>query len=170
MNDVFHHEYWFETSRKLKISADLLITEVGSILRLGQADFVEKNFEIRSFLETNLLLLGYAIENAAKGNLIRTYLVQNHIPPDSDVTWLSRNIWKAPNHDLLVLVSRTTLRLSDEDCEFLNRLSKYIIWKGRYHIPKRATDILKDVFVGEGDRFTSRDQTLAEELLKKLVE
>jgi hypothetical protein len=170
MEDVFHHEYWFETSRKLKISADLLITEVRSILKLGREDFVEKNFEIRSFLETNLLLLGYSIENAAKGNLIRTYLVQNQIPPDCDVTWLSKNIWKAPYHDLSVLVGRTALELSDDDREFLKRLSKYIIWKGRYHIPKKASDILKEVFVGEGDRFTSRDQTLAEDLLKKLIE
>jgi hypothetical protein len=129
----------------------------------------EKREEIRALLEINLLLTGYALENAIKGYLIYCYLKTNSIPAGSDLNFIKLNVWGKGNlHDLMRLFKHSDLILNDFEFALLEKLSKYVLWKGRYHIPKSYKDIKQVIKPGEGDRHTSRGKLVTEIILSKI--
>ncbi len=129
----------------------------------------EKREEIRALLEIHLLLTGYALENAIKGYLIYSYLKTNSIHAGSDLNFIKLNVWGKGNiHDLMRLFKHSDIILNGFEVALLEKLSKYVSWKGRYHIPKSYEDIKQVIKPGEGDRHTSREKLVAEIILSKI--
>jgi hypothetical protein len=59
----------------------------------------------------------------------------------------------------------TKLNFTERELNHLKKLSKYTTWKGRYHIPKNSEGIDMLIQPGTGDRFTSEDTKIVEELI-----
>ena len=81
-----------------------------------------------------LMLGGYAIETLLKMVTIATVVKQraNYTVPSKTADFVMRT------HDLKKLVTAAKLRTNKVDASILERLSKYVIWGGRYPIPLDA--------------------------------
>jgi len=131
----------------------------------------ERNQNIRSLLETNLLPLGFSIENLLKGLLIYQYKKLYALPENCAFEFLEKNIWKIGNsHDLNRLSKNAGLELTNDEAKLLTKLTKYSTWGGRYHIPKDDVGISNVITPGEGDLHTSQDQTTIDHLIKRVKE
>lgn len=94
--EIFSHPYWIQTSERLKYSADILIKQL-MIIKDDKdllKDHFQRNQRIRSLLETNLMLLGYCIENLLKGLLIYQYKKNNSFPQDCDFDFIQKTFGK----------------------------------------------------------------------------
>lgn len=160
-----------QASDRLKYSADILLERLAEILKdhsKTNSEF-DNNEIVRSLLETNLLLLGYSIENALKALLICHYTKRKDLPDDCDFDFLEKEVWKTKKgHDLNALAKNTSLSITDEEYSLLTKLTKYSMWNGRYHIPKNAECIEKLIQPGPGDRHSSKDQSLFDNIISKI--
>jgi len=77
------------------------------------------------------LLMGYAIENLAKGVLVARD--PGHISKEGQ--------FKLTNHDIRSLVENVLGTISNEEGDVLDLLETYVLWVGRYPIPRKWTDI-----------------------------
>jgi hypothetical protein len=70
--EIFQKAYWIQNCHRLKYCADTLIEKLLIIKdeRPREQNPFEHYDKIRALLESNLLLLGYAVENLIKGYLI----------------------------------------------------------------------------------------------------
>ena len=84
------------------------------------------------FVSSYMLLAGFAIENAVKGLIIS----QQEVPA---------NLQCLPNevlgHDLRKMFATAGIQLDAKDELLIEALHEAIIWKGRYHTPKRVNSI-----------------------------
>ena len=75
-----------------------------------------------------LMLTGYAVENAIKAFLIfkRPELCATEQAPK----------WPGGGHDLARLFDEGGVAISTEERQVLDRLSEFVVWRGRYTMPK----------------------------------
>ncbi len=169
--EIFQQAYWLQSCDRLKYCADSLIEKLLSIKDQESNDrnpFEHYN-KIRALLESNLLLLGYAVENLIKGYLIYLYLKNDKIPRHSDLDFLEKYVWKTTKtHNLIILAQNAKIKLNNTETNLLKKLTKYTTWKGKYHIPRNSNDISQHIQSGIGDRHTSMDTTIVEELINKI--
>jgi hypothetical protein len=166
--EIFQQAYWIQNCDRLKFCADILIEKLLLIKdeKPIAGNSLEHYSRIRAILETNLLLLGYAVENLLKGYLIYKFLQGDNIPKDADLSFLEKQVWKTSNtHNLVSLAKNTNLIFTERQLKHLKKLSKYTTWKGRYHIPKDSQGIETVIEPGIGDSFTSDDTKIVEELI-----
>ena len=98
----------------------------------------ERNQNIRSLLETNLLLLGFSIENLLKGLLIYQYKKLYALPENCAFEFLVKNIWKIGNsHDLNRLSKNAGFELTNDETKLLTKLTKYSTWGRKVSYPER---------------------------------
>lgn len=170
-NEIFSYPYWIQNSDRLKYSADILIERLPVLMNSSEEKDDYKNYtcKVRSILETNLLLLGYSIENLLKGLLIYQFKKNNAFLENVSFDFLIKTVWRVKNsHDLLKLARSAKISLSENEKSLLEKLSKYSTWGGRYHIPKDSEGIDKVKRPGEGDRHSSSDQKIAKELTLRI--
>lgn len=89
-------------------------------------------FYLNPSFRVYLLLCGLAMENLIKGLLIKR-----------DSTLISEGKLRraAKNHNLIHLFNEAKINLSVDERELLERLTKYVVWKGRYGIPAECNDL-----------------------------
>ena len=104
-----------------------------------------------------------------KGYLVHRYLKNEKIPRHCDLEFLEKKVWETKKtHNLIILAQNAKLKLSSIENDLLELLTKYTTWKGRYHIPRSADDILRQIQPGLGDTHTSKDTKIIEELMEKI--
>ena len=102
--EIFQQAYWIQNCDRLKFCADALIEKLLVVKDEKRINSLEHNYKIRALLETNLLLLGYAVENLLKGYLIYKFLRAGDIPEDADLAFLEKKVWKTKKtHNLDIL-------------------------------------------------------------------
>lgn len=121
---------WFRQSREMFI--------VSKILR---DDFMAKRDNISrteagqehnaGLLKGAMFFLGLSLENALKGVCVG-------VAPNKKLT---------QSHNLCNLANLASLKLSQEELDLLDRLTTYIKWAGRYHVPleKNADQLNKSL-------------------------
>lgn len=109
-------------------------------------------------LELGWMLIGLALENLAKGLLIRRNpgLVL-------DTGRLSR---KLTQHALTSLVEQGLRELDPQDMDLLAALTSSVPWRGRYPVPRSS----KEWAIANRLRLTAADREIAESLFHRLVE
>ncbi len=168
--ELLRPEYWWDNARRLKYSADVIKEKILNLIHSSDYPYAESGKEIKALLESNLLLLGFAIENAVKGYLVKQYLDRNGEIRFAKFKDFEREVWKVKDlHDLNLLFKLAALELTAEEVAFLQKATKYSAWKGRYHLPRNTDLILNEYREGEGDRHTSRDQILAATIIEKCL-
>jgi len=105
---------------------------------------------------------GLALENLAKGICIAR---------DPNVVKDDRYVGHAI-HLLLDLLNHAKVTLSKEESELVERLETFVIWAGRYPIPRQLAGYLPRAQPGGGfgplSYFSSKDPALIEGLLERL--
>lgn len=103
------------------------------------------------------MLAGMAIENMLKG------LILQGTARDARLELMSKK--KLITHDLVTLATRAGVELADFEQELLARLSRFIVWAGRYPVALTATD------TENADRdLTSDDYPMLVELSQRLLD
>ena len=167
--EIFQQAYWIQNCDRLKFCADTLIEKLLAIKDENRINSLEQNYKIRALLETNLLLLGYAVENLLKGYLIYKFLKKGDIPEHADLTFLEKKVWETKKtHDLVILAKNCKLDFTGRELNHMKKLAKYTTWKGRYHIPKDSDGIVALIQAETGDTMTSDDTKIVEELILKI--
>jgi len=88
-------------------------------------------------LEIHSLLVGFAIENSLKAKWVKI----NCRGSKNEMLTHSKLPKEIHGHNLLLLAGKVGLKLSADECEWLNRLSEYLKWAARYPVPVEAKDL-----------------------------
>jgi hypothetical protein len=95
----------------------------------GQADYFQGFF----------VLVGLAVENELKARILQKHLdAGRKFPPGTDLFAGDANVFPNTDHNLTVLADWTGFTFTDGEKGLLDRLSSYLVWAGRYPIPKNA--------------------------------
>lgn len=120
---------WFERAEGLFYAATTLRDQ---FLSIRESPPALRRVATSGLVRSSLLLLGLAVENAAKAVWIAKR------PEIVSTTSFSGELFKSEGgHDLKVLVGEV-LDLSSAEKSLLDRLQEHVVWAGRYPIPKKS--------------------------------
>ncbi|WP_290789767.1 hypothetical protein [Flavihumibacter sp. UBA7668] len=169
--EIFSPEYWQQNAERLLYSASALIEKLRIIQddKELEADLFKWSSNIRSLLETNYMLLGYATENSIKGYSIFKYALSNELSERGDFKYLLNCVWRVKNgHDTIGIAGNAGLALTEKEKELLVKLQEHSLWKGRYHIPNSHQDILDTIKPGEKDSYKVEERLMVSELVGRI--
>jgi hypothetical protein len=134
---------WRDTSERLLKSAELLWKPLHEAMGIA-----EKQPEERSADEKRLfsaladhygaffVIAGYAVENALKARIVALHIHGGGTLPDGKAV-----LKIVPTtHNFIALAKRAGVSLTPNEEALLRRLTSYVIWAGRYPIPKEPAD------------------------------
>ncbi len=123
---------WFLSARRLKRSADILWdiyeTDANKMFE-EEANILElENLEIGG---VSMFISGLSIENLLKALLIK----------DNPNVVASGKLkqWPASGHDLIELAKEARISLDCAETALLKSLTTFVLWAGRYPVPKTVT-------------------------------
>jgi len=133
---------WFHQARRLFAVMSLLHQPIEAAWEsLSGAETGDRVNPALFVQGTYLMLAGFCVENLLKGILIATdkvsYDVDGRLPPG------------LKSHDLVSLLGRTDIGLSENDRDTLGRITVFSTWAGRYPIPLMADQVASAV---DGDK------------------
>lgn len=158
-------DMWHTSAYGLKHAADAVLAKIkADMTALASGKPSAKHFRKLPVVYAYMLLAGLAIENLIKGLSIKkdSALIDNGK--------LDQSLGK---HDLLALARKAGVRLTEEERSLVERLTEYVIWAGRYPIPKRSDSYLLRGAGGSGSAptvyWTRNDPVLINRLYKRLT-
>jgi hypothetical protein len=90
------------------------------------------------------LLTGMAVEDILKGLIVARDGIE------LDDRGRLRLPWPAPGHNLILLAANASVELTEEERQLVERLSEFVLWAGRYPIPRRLEEF-RPRFLSAGD-------------------
>lgn len=136
---------WLDNSEKLKLSADIIHNElqksVGIFLN-GEKDYNNED-KIQALWNTYYLLIGHAFENLIKGLSIESNRQLKSFNEIFNIHWKKNN----SGHGISKIAQDNIMDLTNKEIEILEKLETYILWAGKYPLPKR-----EDIFFKEENR------------------
>lgn len=154
---------WLLSSSRLQASANVIWREAAQ----AYDDFVTNDLpgaktdaerRLGMYTASHLLLAGYAVENAVKAIRVKQFaaagkqaVAKNHVHIDNELD----------THDTVALTAAAGVALSRPQRALLERLQQYVMWSGRYPIPKRVDTATWEVAFGD-------DGSRCDELLETL--
>jgi len=141
---------WLDNSEKLKFSSEVIYKELQSQIELFMLDSLiyESEDKIQALWDSYYLLIGHSFENLIKGLSIEN----NRSAKSLDEIYKK---WKYNSgHEISKIAQDNLSNLTEEEFKMLEKLETYIIWAGRYNLPRNA-----DKYVNEQSRlfFDSKD-------------
>lgn len=135
---VSNHTIWLHTAQRLYNAAQVVAVDVQR--RWNDNDFrkppvqnglIDDGFEISDIQPTFMMLIGFSIENLFKARLVqlRSADIRERL---SRTGRLSQELL---THDLVELAAECGLALIQSETLTLDRLTKFSVWRGRYHFP-----------------------------------
>jgi hypothetical protein len=132
-----HAGFWLGTAKKLRRSADIVFDAYAADLeKLHQGVSTEglQNLHNLELAGCAMMLYGLGIENLAKGLIVvrgGSAAVNNG----------KLREWPGPSHSLKTLLNNTGVQLSEQEQDLVTRLTAFVLWAGRYPIPKLAKNM-----------------------------
>lgn len=148
---------WYESSKRLKISSALIEKELVKPINDNN------QFEMISYINSYMMLLGFSMENYLKGASIEIYKLENG---EKEITKFDdlKSIWKSKDgHDLLSIYTGIGISPTSQEKEFLETLTTHIKYAGRYQFPVKAKDF-------KPKRYYRTKYTSIEDQIKKKIE
>jgi hypothetical protein len=135
-------QVWRAVAKRLLAAARLVWPPLAEALQ-GYADTREERTpaQARQFADQMeyfagfFVLAGLAVENALKAHLLEGKIAAGEVIPAG--TGVIR-LFPDKAHDLVLLADWAKLTLTPGETRLLARLSEYVLWAGRYPIPKNA--------------------------------
>ena len=154
---------WLDNSEKLKISADLIQKELQILIEPFLNEIKDYNNEdkIQAFWNSYFLIIGHAFESLIKGLSIENNRCVKSFDDMFKTYWSKYN----SGHGISEIAKDNILDLTDEELKILKKLETYIIWAGRYPLPKKL-----NMFIDERDRlvYDSNDYNTINNLFDKI--
>jgi hypothetical protein len=136
-SELFSHYYWHDTAKKIKYASEVLYERLDDMMSREHEieDIDEFHFNQLALLESHMMLMGFALENLIKALSIKKYTSQgSSITAFED---LPKKVWKVKNaHDISGIAKNCHFPLTEDEADLLDRHTEFVIWAGRYHIPK----------------------------------
>ena len=163
--ELFDSEYWFQNAERLKISANVLrekLLEQKERKEISVPSHIHNNQKL-AFMQSHMMLVGFAIENQLKGYSVFQYKRRNPDITISDFNFLRNEVWKVKSgHELIKIAENSGLELRKADRELLERYEKFLRWAGRYHIPPNPSEY-EDSFGQSKLKYSSSDDNSLKE-------
>src|SRR5260370_20043586 len=140
---VLSEEAWFRAANELVAAMELLephIKNFWECVGVGASVVDRKNSEAEpehSLINVQMILAGLAIENLCKGHLAGRLSLKEREDVEAGV--LPKSL---KTHEILNLVARTEMTLSDIEKDLVKRIGKAIWWRGRYPSPTSHEEIV----------------------------
>ncbi len=139
--EVFEHiaqnsNEWLESARRLKISADIIFSKLRQ-LELSKPSKQAERRKQEAFIESYMMLAGFALENLMKG----IYFAEN--PGKITIEEIILKGWSHSGHGLVDLNIDFPVKFNQHQRELLKRLEQFTIWAGRYPIPKTSSKFVE---------------------------
>lgn len=153
---------WIEKGKRLLISADILNKELLSLCGEFAPDIPDElQQKFLGLMDSLLLLMGFSIENAIKGNIIANK------PDYTKISELNLYNFNAKGgHGILSMVIHNMNNITAFEKDLLQRLELSIIWAGRYNSPKRFEENKKVGAIHPG--FKENDFETCSKLFEKI--
>jgi hypothetical protein len=140
---VLSEKAWFRAANELVAAMDLLepnIKNFWECVGVGTPVLDRKNSEAEpehSLINVHMMLAGLAIENLCKGHLAGRLSLKEREDVEAGVFPKSLK-----THEILDLVARTGMTLSEREKDLVKRIHKAIWWRGRYPSPTSHEEIV----------------------------
>ena len=182
--------YWMIKAQTLKVAADkIFIVWQDACQRYPKMDGMDLDLVGNIYSEIQLfpvymLLMGYAFENLVKGIII---CEMRRIDPDLldkpnlgklDLPWKDGGSCPITKHEFEFLFKTKywNFNLLDKEIRLLEETQKYVIWGGKYPVPKSNQSSINDEMIMGGIVNTGNAHSqkhinvLYDKLLTKLIE
>jgi hypothetical protein len=133
---------WLENSEKLKVSADIINNELQVLLApffYGNFDYQHED-KIVALWNSYFLLIGHAFENLIKGLSIENNRAFSSYGEIFDTLWKKYSL----GHGVSRIAKDNLFDLTDTEFKILEKLEIFVIWAGRYPLPKKFEKYLSD--------------------------
>jgi hypothetical protein len=145
---------WYELARTLRIAAEPIQRRLFEIAEIPQ-NIEGIRLEKLAYVRAYMLLTGLAFENLLKAiALLRHQSI--------------KDLNQRGGHGLVGMAEWLTLELAPPERDYFRRLEEYVVWAGRYPVPRAA----RTYVTSERNRllsFRSDDPRLSEALFEKLA-
>lgn len=146
---------WYELARTLRMAAEPIQRRLFEIAETPQ-NIDGVRLEKLAYVRAYMLLTGLAFENLLKAiGLLRHQNINDLMK-------------RGGGHDLPAMAKSLTLELTPVEQDYLGRLKEYVLWAGRYPVPRKAGAYV----TSERKRlltFRSDDPQLSEALFERLA-
>lgn len=132
---------WLDNSEKLKFSADIIQKELQILIDHFQRDELDFNNEdkVQALWNSYYLIIGLAFENLIKGLSIENNRSLKNFDEIFNTLWKHNS-----GHGISKIAKDNITDLTDEEIDFFEKLEIYILWAGRYPLPKNIDIFVKD--------------------------
>jgi hypothetical protein len=144
---------WHELARTLTIAAEPIKRRFFEIAHVSQ-NIEGIRLEQLAYVRAYMLLTGLAFENLIKAIVLARHHSLSNLPRGG--------------HGLLAILDSLKLELAPVEKDFLRRLEEYVVWAGRYPVPRAAGTYITSEREGLLT-FRSDDPRLSETLFEKLA-
>lgn len=122
--------HWLDSSEKLKISSEVIYKELHSLLEILQSDRTFENEEkIIALWGSYYLLVGHSFENLVKG-----LSIENNRSAKNFKEIFKK--WGKNGHQISKIAAENIPLLTKDEISIIEKLETYIMWAGRFHLPK----------------------------------
>ena len=122
--------HWLDSSEKLKYSSEVIYKEFDYFIGLYRKDGSFENEEkIIALWGSYYLLVGLSFENLVKGLSIEN----NRSAKDFSEIFKK---WGKNRHQISKIAEENIPLLTKDEINIIEKLETYIIWAGRFHLPK----------------------------------
>jgi hypothetical protein len=151
-------EIWLDESRYQMVAADALFDRFEKIKGTGTIE--ERN----GYYKAAMFHAGLAIENAAKAVLVKR---DPNLIKNKSINF--KNLCGKSGHEILKCAQSALGNISVEEERLLTKLQQYIIWAGKYTLPKFGAVLDDHGLLQEMRLINIKDRMIARELLKQLT-
>lgn len=150
---------WLSSAKHLKKAADIICDELVKTLASYSSSSTRIPYDEIVLFKSYMLLAGLSLENLAKGILIgRNPNIVNSNELDRKLLGKSKG-----GHDLVAtLMQKISLELLPSEIDVVSRLTKFVVWAGKYPIHFKADQNTQP-------SFTTNDPAIINSLFEKLA-
>ena len=130
---------WLEAARRLKISADIIFSQLKQLELSHPSKPVERQKQW-AFIESYMMLSGFALENLLKG----IYVAEN--PDKINLEKIDLGSWGYGGHALVDLNKSIPVEFNQSQKDLLKELQNFTIWAGRYPLPISSSKFKEIIF------------------------
>ena len=130
--------HWLDSSEKLKISSEVIYKELHSLLEILRTErtFADEE-KIMALWSSYYLLVGLSFENLVKG-----LSIENNRSAKSFKEIFKK--WGDKGHEISLIAKDNIPLLTKEEISIIEKLETYIVWAGRFHLPRNSDKYTKE--------------------------
>jgi hypothetical protein len=122
--------HWLDSSEKLKFSSEVIYKELHSLFEILRTERTFKDEEkIMALWSSYYLLVGHSFENLIKG-----LSIENNRSAKNFKEIFKK--WGNNGHQISKIAEDNIPLLTKDEISIIEKLETYIIWAGRFHLPK----------------------------------